>query len=77
MTERDWLEATDPQPMLAFLRNSGRASNRKLLRVGAACRRRLLALFPGGELRRAVECGERAADGQGTPDERVAAMRRV
>jgi hypothetical protein len=30
MTEAEWLNATDPQVMLTFLRTSGAASDRKL-----------------------------------------------
>jgi len=28
MTEREWLQATDPKPMLEFLRASGKLSER-------------------------------------------------
>jgi hypothetical protein len=39
MTEQEWLERTDPTPMLEFLRTSGRASDRKLrLFIAKYCR---------------------------------------
>src|SRR5262245_15048011 len=75
MTEADWLSSTDSVRMLEFLRRTGRASDRKLLLFGAACCRRLLALFPNGALRRAAQCSERAADRQATPQERCEAER--
>jgi hypothetical protein len=75
MTEADWLDSTDPARMLEFLRRTGKASDRKLLLFGSACCRRLLPLFPIGALRRAVECGERAADGLADPQEAFEAER--
>jgi hypothetical protein len=61
MTEQEWLECADPQPMLEFL--TGKASDRKLQLFSAACVRRLYGLFPNAVLRQAVEFAERDADG--------------
>jgi hypothetical protein len=65
VTEGDWLDATDPQAMLTFLRDSGRASERKLRLLAVASYR----LCYGSDLaysttaQRAVEVAERFADG--------------
>jgi hypothetical protein len=75
MNEAEWLDATDAAPLLEFLQGTGQASDRRLLLFGAACCRRLLALFPNGAIQRAAECGERHADGQGTARERFEAER--
>jgi hypothetical protein len=38
MTEADWLTATDPTPLLAFLRETGRLGERKARLFACACR---------------------------------------
>jgi hypothetical protein len=45
MTEADWLECDDPEPMLAFL--SGQASERKLRLFACVCCRLLGPLLRG------------------------------
>ena len=44
MTEAEWVEATDPTPMLEFLR--GKASDRKRRLFACSCCRRLVGLLP-------------------------------
>src|SRR5437867_1100242 len=61
MTERDWEEATDPSPMLRWLRN--RASDRKLRLFACACVRRVAHLLEDERSRRALEVAERFAEG--------------
>jgi hypothetical protein len=73
MMESDWLNATDPQAMLMFLRGSGRASDRKYRLAAAACCRRLWHASWDGAVRDAVEVAERFADGRATPEEMQAA----
>lgn len=67
MTETEWLECTDPKPMLEFLRD--KASDRKLRLFAIACVLPLLHRIshePGLE---AVEVSERYADGLATEAE--------
>jgi len=52
MTEQEWLEATDPEPMLACLRAT---SDRKLRLFAVACLRRVSGLFPNAALREAID----------------------
>jgi hypothetical protein len=63
MTEEQWLAATDPGPLLAFLHASGQGRDRKLRLFAAACVRRVWHLLPGERAREAVEAAERFADG--------------
>jgi hypothetical protein len=60
MTEQEWLECQDPQPMLHFVRH--RASPRQLRLFACACLRLIWDALPGDWARNAVELGERYAD---------------
>ena len=70
---REWLECTDPVPMLQCLR--GRASERKLLLFACACCRRVWDLLSDRRSRQAVELAERFADGDVPPEALEAAVR--
>lgn len=61
MTEAEWLVATDPAPMLEFLK--GRASDRKLRLFACACCRVVWDSLTYARSRNAVELAERYADG--------------
>jgi hypothetical protein len=65
MTEAEWLAATDPEPMLAFLH--GKVSDRKLRLFACACCRSIWNLLREKNHQRAVEVAERYADGEVTP----------
>jgi hypothetical protein len=66
MTEAEWLAATDPSPMLEFLR--GKASDRKLRLVACALARRVAHLTEVEEYARGLDAAEFTADG-GEPTE--------
>jgi hypothetical protein len=57
MTEQEWLNCTEPQRMLDFLR--GKASDRRLRLFACACCRRVWYLLTEGRGRTAVEIAER------------------
>src|SRR5262249_42630883 len=69
MDESDWLACTDPQAMLAFLRDSGKLPERKARLFAVACCRRAWHLLPDAAARRAIEAAERFAEGQESPNE--------
>lgn len=62
MTEQEWLEASDPRPMLDFLR--GKVSDRKLRLFACACCRCMWGLLADDAWgRNLVELAERFTDG--------------
>jgi hypothetical protein len=63
MTAADWITATDPQEMLAFLDNSGRGSERKLRLFAVACCRRIWHWMPDKRSRDAATIAEKFAEG--------------
>jgi hypothetical protein len=71
MTEAEWLAATDPMPLLTFLR--GRGSERKLRLFAVVVCRRVWHVFVDKRSRAAVETGERYADGEADAAELEAA----
>src|SRR5262245_20113310 len=70
MTEAEWLDCDNPEPMLAFLRGSGRASSRKLRLATCACvRHGVWPLLTDERYRKAVEAREAHEDGLVSPAE--------
>jgi hypothetical protein len=77
MNEAEWLAATDPTPMLEFLRDAAKASDRKFRLFQVACCRRAWHLLPDDSCREAVLIAERYADGQAKDRERRSIRNRV
>lgn len=63
MDEQEWLSSKDPQAMLAFLRDSGKANERKLRLFACACCRNIWPLVTDQRSRKAVAVAEQYADG--------------
>src|SRR4051794_9300433 len=69
MTEADWLSCADPRAMLSFLRDSGRATDRKLRLFAVGCCRRIWHLVRHEDALRCLEVAERFAEGTATDEE--------
>jgi hypothetical protein len=61
MTDAEWIECTDPQMMLEFIK--GKASDRKLRLFAVACCRHILTSLTFECSRQAVQVSEQFADG--------------
>jgi hypothetical protein len=72
MDEQQWLSSSSPQEMLDFLRDGGKATERKLRLFAIACSRRLWAQLED-IARAAVDVAEAYPEGQAGPEELRAA----
>jgi hypothetical protein len=73
MTEAEWFSCDDPTTMLVFLRERGRASERRLRLFAVGCCRRIWPKITHETGRQVVEVVERFSEGQATEAELVAA----
>jgi hypothetical protein len=69
VTESEWNSCNSLEAMLAFLRDTGRASERKLRLFAVACCRRTWHRLTDERSRRAVEVAESHADGSASTKE--------
>jgi hypothetical protein len=69
MTEADWNSCTDPTAMLAFLRGSGKASDRKFRLLAVCCWPLIRREGLWQRLHRVVQVAGRYADGQAARQE--------
>jgi hypothetical protein len=77
MNELAWLTCQEPQTMLEFLRDSGKASDRKFRLFQVACCRRIWHLLPDDSCRAAVFTAEQFADGHASDRQRRTAQKRA
>lgn len=75
MTEAEWLQGTNPAPMLEFLQ--GQVSDRKLRLFACACCRTIWHLLADQRSRQAVEIAEDFAEGLVTVEELQLACRQA
>jgi hypothetical protein len=75
INEADWLDCTDPQKMLEFLR--GKTRNRKPRLFAIACCRRIWILMHDQSSQVAFEVAERFAEGETDEEELAVARRRA
>jgi hypothetical protein len=75
MTEAEWRECVDPEPLLRFLQKSGTLSQRKARLLAAACCRRIWHLLPSEACKKAVQYAELSADGRIAEEERKEVVR--
>jgi hypothetical protein len=74
MSEADWNSSTDPSPMLVFLQDSCKLSERKARLFAAACCRRVWHFLIDERSRRAVEVYEAFADGAASREQLALAV---
>jgi hypothetical protein len=75
MTEQEWLECADSEPMLVFLR--GKSTDRKLRLFYCACCRRIEFLLPDVACHQGLGLAERFADGLACAEELIAGQESV
>ncbi len=69
MTQAEWENASDPERMLRFLRDTGMLGERKARLFAVACCRRIGHLFTHGDMARSVAVAEQFADGMAADGE--------
>lgn len=77
MNESEWNTCTDPQAMLNYLRQKGRASEQKFWLFACACCRLMWHRFSDWRIRRVVEAAELFADGRDAGEHLAAAREAV